>query len=280
MILDFHTHTFPDKIAANAIGHMQSLSHTRAYTGGTSADLKQSMDQAHIDYSVVLPVITNPAKTVQINTLSITHDPSDGLIYFGGIHPDTEDWSQELTRLAHAGIKGIKIHPHYQNTDIGDIRYLRILDKAAQLGLIVVIHSGDDPAYPGVVRCSPEMARKALRQVMGGKIVLAHMGGMWNWDRVADQLADTNVYIDTCTSLGRFEPCDGCDLSGSRLEMMNPEQFTSLVRAFGSDRVLFGTDSPWAHQKQYADAVSALPLTRNELDNILFENACRLLSLK
>lgn len=279
MIIDFHTHTFPDKIAANAIAHMQSLSHTCAYTSGTAKALINSMVQGNIDYSVVLPVITNPAKTVQINNISIAHDSSDGLVYFGGIHPDTENWSQELTRLADAGIKGIKLHPHYQNTDIGDIHYLRILDKAAQLGLIVVIHSGDDPAYPGVVRCSPEMTRKALAQINGGTIVLAHMGGMWNWDRVADQLSDTNVYIDTCTSLGKFEPMNDQFLDDPHLQLMNSEQFINLVRAFGSERILFGTDSPWADQKHYANAIKALPLTQRELDNILSENARRLLSL-
>lgn len=279
MIIDFHTHTFPDKIAANAISHLQSLSHTPAYTDGTMAGLKDSMQKANIDYSVVLPVITNPAKAEHINSISIGHDASDGLIYFGGIHPDTENWSEELTRLSANGVKGIKIHPHYQNTDIDDIRYLRILDNAAQLGLIVVIHSGDDPAYPGIVRCSPEMVRRALNQVSGGTVVLAHMGGMWNWDRVIDNLADTGAYIDTCTSLGMLEQDDTNYYTESQLQLMNPEQFIEMVHAFGADRVLFGSDSPWADQRIYAEAVGALPLTQEELDRIFFKNACRLLSI-
>ena len=57
---------------------------------------------------------------------------------FGCIHPDYEDWKQELDRLAAANMRGVKIHPAYQQTDLDDPKYLRILERAGTLGLIVV----------------------------------------------------------------------------------------------------------------------------------------------
>ena len=42
------------------------------------------------------------------------------------------------------GLKGIKLHPTYQNTYIDDIRYERIIGYAVELGLLVSIHCGRD----------------------------------------------------------------------------------------------------------------------------------------
>ena len=39
--------------------------------------------------------------------------------------------------------------------DFDDIRTLRILDRAAELGLIVLSHSGLDVGFPGVVHVTP-----------------------------------------------------------------------------------------------------------------------------
>lgn len=279
MIIDFHSHTFPEKIAAHAIAHMQSLSHAEVYADGTEQGLIALDAEAKIDLSVVLPVVTNPEKSKNINDISIAHSSKDGLLYFGGIHPDTEDWHEELGRIAAAGIKGIKLHPLYQGVDIDDIRNVRILNRCAELGLIVVIHAGDDPAFPGQVRCSPEMTRKALKQVEGLTFVAAHMGGLWNWDRVAGELGDMGVYVDTSNSLGQMKEFGEGFYTDEQLQLMNAEQFCTLVRELGSHRVLYGSDSPWDHQAQSIRRIEALPLTREEKDDIFYKNACRLLHI-
>ncbi len=279
MIIDFHTHTFPDKIAAHALQHMQSLSHNAVFTDGTVSGLKASMADGGVTHSVVLPVATNPAKVSHINNVSIESTEKDHLIYFGCMHPDYEDYRTELGRLAQNGIKGIKIHPLYQGVNINDIRYLRILDRAAELGLIVVMHSGDDPAYPGEVRCNPEMTRSALDQVGPVTMVMAHMGGLMNWDKVPEFLAETGVYIDTAFSLGKMAQTDENFYTEEQLQLLTSKQFCQIVRTFGSNRVLFGTDSPWTSQKASLDAISALPLTTEEKENIFYKNACTLLRM-
>lgn len=279
MIIDFHTHTFPDNIASRAIEHMQSLSHNAVFSDGTVTGLKASMASSGVTHSVVLPVATNPAKVAHINDLSIASTEKENLIYFGCMHPDFEDYRAELARLSQNGLKGIKIHPLYQDVDINDIRYLRILDRAAELGLIVVMHSGDDPAYPGEVRCSPEMTRNVLDQVGPVTLVMAHMGGLMNWEQVPMYLADTNVYIDTAFSLGKMAQTEEHFYTEEQLQLLSAQQFCRIVRAFGSERVLFGTDSPWTCQKASLSAISELPLTRQELDNILYKNGRTLLKM-
>ncbi len=280
MIIDFHTHTFPDKIADAALTKMRAASHTVTFTDGTVKGLLASMRDAHIDWSVVLPVATNPQKVVSINDLSADLTQKEGLIYFACIHPEMEDAVGEVRRVASLGLKGIKIHPVYQGTDIDDVRYLRILEAAGENDLTVVTHSGDDIGFPGEVRCSPEMTRRALKQVGGVRLVLAHMGGWRNWERVADVLADTSAYLDTAFSLGRLTQSEPRFYSEEEERLLDEESFCVLVRAFGAERVLFGTDSPWSSQRGDVERILALPLSKEEKRLILGKNAMKLLNIK
>ena len=66
-IIDFHTHVFPDKIAAATVARMSAESRLTAFSDGSETGLTASMRQAGIDLSVVLPVVTNPVKAGHIN---------------------------------------------------------------------------------------------------------------------------------------------------------------------------------------------------------------------
>lgn len=279
MMIDFHVHTFPEQIAAAALAKLQGNCHTATFSDGTVPGLVQSMAEAGISHSVVLPVATNPLKVSHINDASIRANGQQGLIHFGGIHPDMADWHAELGRLAQAGIKGIKLHPIYQNADIDDVRFLRILDRAGALGLIVVMHAGEDVGFPGMVRCHPRMIANALKQVGPVTLVAAHMGGWRNWDMVADCLSDTSVYLDTAFTLGSLTPLDDGYYTPEHLPMLHAADFCRLVRAFGSRRILFATDSPWASQADSVAQIRALPLTDSEKEDIFSGNARRLLGL-
>ena len=280
MIIDFHTHTFPEKIAAGALEKLRAASGTVSFTDGTDKALVDSMSAAGIDFSVVLPVATNPAKVAHINEIASSLDGKDGLIRFGCMHPDVSDIEGEIEHIAALGLKGIKIHPVYQGIDIDDDKFVRILYACGEAGLTVVTHAGLDIGFPGVVHCSPAMCRRALSLAGPVKLVLAHMGGWRCWDEVAENVADTSAYIDTSFSLGRLTPLpDDGRYSDDELQMMDGEEFTSLVRAVGAERVLFGTDSPWSDQKKSVCDVAALPLSDAEKEMIFSSNARGLLGL-
>ncbi len=279
MIIDFHCHTFPEKIAAYALRHMQAMSHNAVFTDGTAVALKQSMADSGVTYSVVLPVVTNPEKASHINDVSIASTGTDGLIYFGGIHPECESYHAELSRICDAGLKGIKLHPLQQATNIDDPRYLRILERCGELGLIVVLHAGADPGFPGEDRCTPKMIRSALDQVGPVQLVAAHMGSLMHWDTVPEYLLDTGVYIDTSFALGTMAQTEEHFYTEEQLQLLTEEQFCSLVKIFGKERVLFGTDSPWNRQVYARRQIEALPLDEETMAHIFYKNACRLLQL-
>lgn len=279
MIIDFHTHTFPESIASAALSKLSKASGTVYFTDGTEDGLSASMNKAGIDVSVILPVATNPLKVSHINELSAKKTGKNGQIHFGCIHPLCENAEAELERACELGLKGIKIHPVYQDVYLDDARFIRILNTAGRLGLTVITHAGDDIGFPGTVRCSPEIIRRALESAGPVTLVLAHMGAWRNWDRVVKYLADTDVYIDTSFSLGEVTPV--CDKSFAEEEkrLLDQGTFVDIVRAFGSERVLFGTDSPWSCQRTSVENIKALPLTEREKENIFENNAKRLLDL-
>ena len=49
MIIDFHTHTFPDQIAASAIARLSNNAHIEAHSNGTAGGLLLAERAAGVD---------------------------------------------------------------------------------------------------------------------------------------------------------------------------------------------------------------------------------------
>ncbi|MCH5197388.1 MAG: amidohydrolase family protein [Oscillospiraceae bacterium] len=276
-IIDFHTHTFPDKIAADTVQNMSDMSRLTAYTTGSEGALLASMKEAGITNSVVLPVVTNPEKTESINNFSAKLNGINGIYHLGGMHPHTPDMKKEMARIPSLGLKGIKIHPVYQYTDIDDPKFLELLYCAGENGLFVVMHAGLDVGFPGEEQAAVSKTANALKQVGDVTLVLAHMGGWKQWEQVY-QLADfKNTYIDTAFSYGAIHPTEPDYYTPEELPLMDSEQFIKTIKIFGANRVLFGTDSPWTSQKSSLEDFLSLPLSEEEKEKILYKNAERLL---
>ena len=282
MIIDIHTHIFPEEIAQRAVARLRGNCHTMSFSDGTCTDLIRSGHAAGISLTVALPVATSPRQVTHINdyAIQVTEQYRDaGLISFGGVHPGDPNWKTELKRIASSGLKGIKIHPPYQGLDVDAPPFLRLLEEAAGLNLIIVTHAGEDVGLPGNTYSSVPKLASALRKIGPVKMICAHMGGWNQWDQVCELLADTGVLLDTSFSLGTLTPAgDGYPWTESSLRLLSAERFCQMVRLFGADRILFGTDSPWSERKKEVEAIRSLPLTDLEKNKILGENAKELLS--
>ena len=114
MIVDFHTHVFPEAIADKTISFLENKANSHAHTRGTLEELKSSMKEAGIDYSVALSVVTKPSQFNTVNNYLAEINGKDGIISFGGLHPDCEDIEEKLDYIKELGLKGIKLHPDYQ----------------------------------------------------------------------------------------------------------------------------------------------------------------------
>lgn len=282
MIIDIHTHTFPDKIAGDVIGRLSRAAQIAPHTDGTNAQLLASMRRSGIDLSVIVPVATSPHQVEKVNDASVRlceQYGDQGLLSFGCMHPDYAEYAQELKRIRAMGLKGIKLHPVYQDVCIDDIRMLRIIGRAAELGLIVITHAGEDIGFPGKICCSPRMCRHVVDEIGTFPFILAHMGGWRNWDDVPDALGDTHVYLDCAFSMGAYERLPG-SIGEPNTMMLNADDVMRFIRCFGADRILFGSDSPWTDQAESLAFIRQLPLEDAERHAILGNNAAALLGLK
>lgn len=270
MIIDFHTHVFPEKIADRVISHLSSIINIQPSMNGTIGGLRVSMEDGGIDASVVLPVVTDPRqfdsviKFASYINENYSEIPGPKLISFAGIHPDCEQYKEKLQLIAREGFKGIKLHPNYQGKYFDDISYMRIIYTASELGLSVLSHAGFDPLTPNEIYCSPDMVLRVLEETAPPRLILAHLGSNENYDEVLAKLCGKNIYLDTSYSLMHT----------------SPETFVRIVRSHGADKILFGSDAPWTSQKESAERLDSLTgLSKEEKQKISFENAAYLLGL-
>ena len=265
MVIDFHTHVFPEKMVAGAVKTLEEKSGVPAKTNGCIDGLLASMKEAGVTRSIVLPVVTAPKQFSGINRFaaSINEQYSDCLTSFGGIHPDSEDYKGQLKFLRDEGFVGIKLHPDYQGVMFNDIRYKRIVDYASELDMVIQVHAGVDIGLPEPVHCTPKMALEVISETGAKKLVLAHLGGWKLWDEVEESLVGRDVYFDTAF----IE------------DYIDRQQFERIVKTHGSDRVLFATDSPWSGQKESIDWINSCDLDDETKEKIFYKNAKKLLGI-
>ena len=279
-VIDFHTHIFPDRVAPLAIQNLCERANAINYYDGTVDGLISDMAEKGIDLSICLPVITNPRHTISINNYAIDVNTryKGKLISFGGIHPDYDDNLNEIDRLIDNGIIGIKLHPVYQACDIANEKYLSVMEYALRKGMYITIHAGLDPGFPGDKKSSVdrlyEMLKKLKeRNVSTSRIILAHTGGLYEWEDVLEKIAGSDVYFDMSMTLGKMINRDGVvtDLSSNEL-------FEKIVKKHGSNKILAGSDNPWTNSKDIIININKLNLSDDEKEDILFKNALGILS--
>ncbi len=266
MIIDFHTHIFPEKIAGKTIESLERISGITASTNGTLEGLLASMENSGVDMSVIMPVATKTSQMESINTYAkeICEKYPGKLISFGGIHPDVEDYKKELNLIKELGLKGIKIHPDYQRVMIDDIRFMNIIEYADALGLIILTHAGIDIGLPEPVHCPPDKMRKVLDKIKPEKMIVAHYGGWKQWQEVYEYLAGENVYLDTAFTF----------------DFIEQEMFLRILEKHDENKILFATDSPWSHAWKDIEMVKKLPVDEDIKQKIFSGNAKKLLQIK
>lgn len=283
MIIDIHTHTFPDAIAAKAMHKLKHNSHTEPVLDGTALSLSASAKAAAVDLAVIQPVATSPQQVKEINEGAIETNrrtSATRLLSFGCIHPAFEEPEEECARLAAAGVQGVKLHPVYQLTDMDDPSYLRVLRAAADAGLLVLIHAGIDVGFLERTYSDVRRIARALDAVPQGRYILAHMGGWRQWDEAEALFAGRgNVWLDTSFSLGDMTPLGDGFYDTHSLSRLSQERFLRMMETFGADRLLFGTDSPWEDQSKEIARIRALGMNEEETAAILGGNAARLLGV-
>ena len=202
MIVDIHTHIFPDRIAERAVEALKASSGYNNYADGTAQGLLDSMDEAGIDISVSQPILVKPESFDKTLAHLIEANARERrIISFAAIHPRCEDIEDKIKVIKEAGFRGIKLHPFFQNEPLDSDATMRLVDLASKAGLVTMIHPGADASFPNVLVADPPKIVRLLEEVKPKKVILAHMGAMEFWDEVLCEIAGRDVYFDTSFSL-------------------------------------------------------------------------------
>ena len=262
MVIDFHTHIFPDFLAEKTIHLLSERAGIPAFSSGDIKTTLSSMDEAGVDISVALSIATNAKQNKNVNDFAIELNKHKRFIAFGSVHPEA-DWKYELDRLSEEGIKGIKLHPDYQDFFVDDIKMMPIYEYILKKGMIIAFHSGLDLGLPNPIHCTAERIKNTLSLFSGEKVIFAHLGSMDDFLGNKAHLWGKNVYVDT--SVFPF--------------YMGEEKYKEALSLHAEDKVLFATDLPWSSQKESVKILKNLDISEDYKEKILYKNAKKLLGI-
>ena len=263
-IFDAHCHIYPEAIAQKAVegidrfyGHLPFQPYD-----GTVGTLRRLGREAGISHFLVHSVATTPHQVSSINRFIASEVTlSDGVFTgLGTLHPDSGNLEQDFRELMDLGLKGVKLHPDFQRFEADSAKAMQIYGLCAEAGLPVLVHTGDyrfDYSNPdriaGILRAFPKL-----------RFVGAHFGGWSVWEEALRTLARfDNILVDTSSTFYTL----GC------------EKGAELVRRWGTDRIVFGSDYPMWHTQPDIDILIGMGLKEEEYHRIFWDNAARTFGL-
>jgi len=286
MVIDFHVHAFPDKVADKAIETLSAIYGTQCFSDGKIDSLLKNMEKTNVDVSIIQPVSTDPRQVISINTWSASlnqlnpkNKSINPVIGFGTIHPKFDSYHDEIQRMKELGIKGVKFQPSFQEFYPDDESMFPIYEDIIKAGMILMFHAGDEIKPAKIVYSTPIRLAKvldAMKSVIddcgyyavsgskkSAKIVFAHLGGYMMWDQVEDYLIGREIYLDISYVFGHLDN----------------ERILQMIKNHGIERILFGSDFPFSRPDLDMEYISKLNLTNEERDMILGKNALELLKI-
>lgn len=261
-IIDAHCHIYPDKIAQKASESTGDFYSIAMCLDGKISTLLEHGGNAGIEHFVVQSVATTPKQVSSINNFIATSvAQSDGKFTgLGTLHPDSEDIKADVDEIIRLGLKGIKLHPDIQRFKLDDYRMLKIYELC-EGKLPILIHTGDHRYdYSNPNRIMPILDIYKDLTVIG-----AHFGGWSIWEEATEKLCKyKNFYVDCSSSL----------------YAITSEKAKELIMAYGTNRVLFGTDYPMWEPKAEIEKFMQIDLTDQQREDILYHNAAKLFSIQ
>ena len=275
-VIDAHCHVYPEKIAAKAVESTDHFYNTHAHGQGTVADLLAVGEAAGCDGYVIQSVASTPHHVESINRFiatAISEAESQGhsgkLTGLGTLHPDHPDLKGAVEDILSHGLHGVKLHPDMQKFHIDDEHAYPIYELCVEYDLPILMHMGD----PRFDYSHPDRLYRVMRDFPTLTVVGAHMGGWANWDYACERLSDfQNLYVDTSSSMATAVKDYGIE---PHVTSLTPEHTASLIRRWGAEKVLFGTDYPMWPQADDLAVFFEMGLSEAENRMILSENAKR-----
>jgi len=307
-IIDVHTHTFSTRELGLAIksSFKDVMGDAITDNDGTIPDLEKAMKDAGVVKAVMLNHLPSgdmidtarsklPGNLTdgerrkaeeEINRMVVGRyqrrnlwtcnvaKENPNLIPFISVDPimSAEEMRNEiLDKVENHGAKGIKFEAADQRFYVNDHRIWPAYKVSEEIGLPIYSHSGK--VFTEEQYTEPKYFDEVLASFPKLKLVMGHLGlGYWE-----QALAIGKKYPQVnscCTSLFSWQ------ITAAGVEPLSDEDLVSLIRGFGPERVMFGSDYPMFDIARVVHDFLRLPLTEEEKKLILSENAVRLYGIQ
>jgi uncharacterized protein len=278
MIIDFHTHVFPERIVKSRDNYLTSepvfgllYSDPRAKMV-SSNELISSMDDGGISISVI--------QNIQWSSLALCVESNNYILESAARYPGrlvsfcaipfTSSGAavEEIERCARGGARGIgELRPSQKSLE--DKSFWEPVTKALiRTRLVLLTHSSEPVghAYSGKGDLTPGVLYNFIRRYPELTVVLAHWGGGLPFYALMPEVkrALKNVWFDTAASPFLYLP----------------QIYSHVAQITGEDRILFGSDYPLLHHSRAVNEIRGLDMPEESRNLILAGNACRILGVQ
>ena len=223
----------------------------------TPSKLLRLMDSADISKSVVTTYADEPGPEDGVERLQgYVEEHPDRFIGFPRMDPRYGEEAMEVFERAitEYGMRGLKLHPVSNLSNPFADFTVEFLDKAAELDVPVLIHSGDR------VMTLPKQIGEAASRT-DATLIMGHVGGFFNGREAVDVAANhENIVLETSA-------------------MPYPRILQDAVDRLGASRVIYGSDQPAANPHVELEKIRVLDLSKNQQERILYRNTAELLNL-
>jgi len=244
MIFDAHTH----------VGKGDSFHYSDSGDSPISVeDLLTEMDRNNVDNAIVMPNFHLPHRLwdSNIELAKSIENNSNRLFGFAWLDPRIENCCDQLDSLVKEfGFRGLKLHPVLGGYYLTNKTVLRLIDKAINLRIPIMIHTGwgllGSTTYVG------QLAEKFPE----GQFIIAHM---IDPECINITKRNNNILLETSYS-------------------QHPRRITQAVNTIGSDRLLYGSDYPLGGGIEFEiSKIKLAKITNEDKRMILSDNISRII---
>jgi predicted TIM-barrel fold metal-dependent hydrolase len=278
--IDTHVHVESDGHGRHSLDDELLAASARYFRSGANrtpdlaeiADYYRERKLAAVVFTVDAHTATGRPALSSERIVTEAHGYADVLVPFASVDPhEGADAVGLLRDLAAAGARGLKLHPSLQAFAPNDPAHYPLYEAAAELGLPVVVHTGQTgigaglPGGRGIkLRYSdPMLMDDVAADFPSLTVILAHPSVPWQDSAISMATHKANVYID---------------LSGWSPKYF-PPQLVRAVNGLLKHKVLFGSDYPVLTPDRWLADFDALDVKPEVRPLVVKENAVRLLGL-
>jgi predicted TIM-barrel fold metal-dependent hydrolase len=187
------------------------------------------------------------------------------LVPFGTVNPKLPDWEEELRRCAEQyRMPGIRLHPNYHGYGLDDPAFVRLLELAADRGMIVQLVAWmEDTRHQNPLMPVPDVDLAPLAEIVGRlpklRIVLHNA-----------------LHVPGARVLRPLVKCEHVYFDLAKLELI--EGLAVALESMPIERLLFSSYSPMFYFESTLLKLRESALSKSQANSILQANAQQLLA--